>query len=123
MKELKRSAGDFERLCGYWEDNECNVPETAREYYEIYQKFQTGYMLMLTKWNIAYNEMFLADTAEDTVKKGIEAQDCIRRILSERKILENGCWQGWLSGEKKLNFEGLLEKTREKSAELAAMRA
>ena len=47
-----------------------------------------------------------------TIKSAQDAIGCLETILEERKVLEQGYWQGWHVGDKKMDIGDLLERTR-----------
>ena len=66
---------------------------------------------MLVKYRKALFERyhFCEDTASK-IAKTEQAVTALRNILSAFPVLENGRWQGWLNGEKKIHIKGKLNK-------------
>ncbi|MGI6279621.1 MAG: glycosyl hydrolase 115 family protein [Acutalibacteraceae bacterium] len=113
MPKLKESEKRFSELLLYFKALEAKIPKSAKNYFEIYQLNQTSYMLNLTKWRIAYNNMLLAGTAEEVERYMTEAVDYLKTIQEDNKVLERGYFEGWLAGEKKLNFTQQIINTKE----------
>ena len=110
LSELKRSAEDFCELYKYWESIDGEIPDDSRDYFNIYQKHQTYFMLMMTKRRIAIIERDASTAPQDKTDKTKECIYCLKEILRSSRVLEKGHWQNWLNGEKKMNIKGRLQK-------------
>jgi len=81
-------------------------PETL--YSRQFLRYPCLHMLELTRWVCAAYELRRGDpSARET---GMAA---LRRILTERKVLEQGQWENWHRGDTKVNIPRLLEITEE----------
>lgn len=103
MAELVRSEAEFAALDGYWASAEPAVPAERREYFAVYIRLQTRYLLYLERWILALarGDIPAAYTALET-------------ILTERKTAETGFWEGWYDGDGKMDVPALLEQTKRK---------
>ena len=46
------------------------------------------------------------------VRAGAHGATCIEAILEDRKVLEEGEWENWHRGDKKLDFPKMLKMTK-----------
>ena len=51
--------------------------------------------------------------------RGEFACSCLEQLLEERKVLEEGKWENWHRGDKKMNLTMRLEETHKRVLELA----
>lgn len=99
-----------------WEDLYSSVCETEETlgaenslYFRQFLKFPVFYMLHLTVWLL--NCIDLTRTGDETYR--IKACNALCEILEKRKILEQGTWQGWYAGDKKIGIADILAMTKE----------
>ena len=102
---LRDSAAEFEKLLEYWKRLAPEIPAGAKEYFAMYQQYQTEYMLLATRWAIAMLELLRQPDAAGVAKKEAEGNAIIEEILQKRKILEQGKWEGWFRGDTKIGID------------------
>ncbi|MBQ8357918.1 MAG: glycosyl hydrolase 115 family protein [Clostridia bacterium] len=111
---LIESAEKFEALCADWRKLRDELPENAREYFDIYYLLQAEHMLCMTRWICAYLPMHrVRSEGGDWKPMAQTAAEPLRRILELRKIAARGKWQGWYNGDKKIGVEALIRLTTE----------
>lgn len=95
--ELERS----EKLFSALYEKLCALPKNA--YLDQFLKYQTLHMLLLTRWCLGVIAL----------PAGKSAACCaLEQLLEARKVLEQGQWEHWHRGDKKINIPLLLEMTR-----------
>lgn len=113
LHSMKESVKKFRELYRKMEEMEGKLPENASSYFRKFLKYQTRHMQLLTEWGIACEA--LADESTDwheRKKQGEYGCKCLEQILEERKVLEEGQWEHWHRGDKKINIPAFLEMTR-----------
>ncbi len=116
---LSESAERFSRLLAKIDGSFDKIPVGMRTYYKQFVRFPTLYMLLLTEWCIACIDMKNEELPRhERRERGNAACRLIGRILEERKILEEGKWENWHRGDKKLDIRLLLELTKQASEEV-----
>ena len=106
---LQESLGKWEALYEQMCAAEQTLPETCLLYFRQFLKFETFYMLQLTRWLLACRTML--QTGSEAAKN--EALTALQTILDARRILEQGAWQGWHDGDKKIGIPDLMKLTEE----------
>ena len=110
---LTESARKFETLYHEAEDLEVHLSEECRRYFGQFLKYQIKHMLLLSQW--CAECLVLMDKArakEQRLASGADACACLEAILEERKVLEQGPWENWHRGDKKINISRLLTLTK-----------
>ena len=104
---LHRSLSAWETLYSRVYDAEGAVPEENLLYFRQFLKFETFYMLQMTRWLLHCIDMV------HTGKQSHKAEACaaLQEILTARKIVEKGYWNGWHEGDKKIGIYDLLAMT------------
>ncbi|MBQ8893836.1 MAG: glycosyl hydrolase 115 family protein [Clostridia bacterium] len=102
-RQLEESLGKWEALYQKMQAAEEQLPAESRLYFRQFLKFETFYMMQMTRWVLACS----AHQKE-------EATQALRSILQERKILEQGSWENWHRGDVKIGITKLLQITEEK---------
>lgn len=97
----------YERMC----TAESKLPEEAVLYFQQYLKFETLYMMELTRWLVNVHKMYFAKNKEDMTQAKDAALAALDHILQERKILEQGYWEGWHDGDCKIGIPTIRELT------------
>jgi len=106
---LQESLGAWEALYQRMCAAEQTLPEHCRQYFCQYLKYETFYMLRLSRWLLACIDM--VHTGKEMYREA--AITALREILQERTVLEQGHWQGWHTGDKKIGISQLLTLTKE----------
>lgn len=109
IPRLKESEKRFAQLLKEMDEAEAFMAPETVDYLSKFLKLQTSYMLQLTRWCLACHEYM---SNGQTIKSAQDAIGCLETILEERKVLEQGYWQGWHVGDKKMDIGDLLERTR-----------
>jgi hypothetical protein len=112
-------AADYEALLDYWKRVEPLIPDSAREYFGIYQLHQTEYMLLATRWLTDILEMLQAESAAAVAEKEEMCLGYVRQILSKRTVLEQGKWENWFRNDTKI---GINNRIRNRTKEYAQIR-
>lgn len=115
MEELDRSIAAFEELLAYFESLKEKIPASAQDYFELYQIFQTRYMLIVSRWCRTTYGMLHADTEEELRALEGAAVSYLETAKAEMQVLEKGKWKGWINGEKKINLPRRIAETRKLS--------
>jgi len=111
---LAESEEKFSTLLIKTESAEKQIPSDRQTYYRQFVKYPVIYMLSLTEWCIACIDMKNEKLSKDERKeRGRYACSCIERILTERMVLEEGKWENWHRGDKKLDIKLLLDLTEQ----------
>ena len=106
-KSLSRWAALREKATAYKK----TLHGQALGYFERFLGFEIIYMHELSRWLVAALDMTKAvgmaqrEACHQTACAALEA------ILRERGVLEEGGWENWHRGDKKIDILGLLEKT------------
>jgi len=110
---MKESAEKFKALYQKMEEVEKQLPKESMQYFRQFLKYQTLHMQLLTEWSIAC-EALTDDmlTWQERKKQGVYGYQCLKRLLEERKILEEGEWANWHRGDRKIELSMCLERTR-----------
>lgn len=95
----------YSRVC----DTESRIHPENLLYFRQFLKFPVFYMLHLTVWLIHCID--LTRTGDESYR--LRACNALCEILKERKILEQGSWQGWHAGDKKIGIADILAMTKE----------
>lgn len=117
VKVLQESLNKFEALYGRMQETEQTLPDSCRLYFSQFLKYETFYMMQMTRWVLYCREFMKTDDSAERDKAAGEAVQALTAILEERKILELGDWKGWHRGDKKVNVSGLLELTKQRYQE------
>lgn len=116
---LKESCERFSVLLNKARSLKEDIPRDRQAYYSQFVIYPILYMYLLTEWCIAGIDLKNAELAKDERRKrGRFAVSCIERILTERRILEEGEWKNWHRGDKKLDIRMLLELTEKAVGEV-----
>ena len=119
IQEMKESARRFEMLYQKMDLLEQKLPQESIPYFRKFLKHQTQHMQLITEWCVACTS--LKDetlSSEERKNAGEFACRCLEQLLQERKVLEEGKWENWHRGEKKMNLTMRLEETRERVLDL-----
>lgn len=84
----------------------CALPPNG--YLERFLKYQTGHMLLLTQWSLAVMDMLAGKSEAKAI-----ACEKLSGLLEDRRVLEEGSWQNWHRGDKKINIPLLLQMTKD----------
>ena len=85
----------------------------AQIYFRQFLKHQIYYLQKLYEWCMGCIELMNETLpAEVRVNAGKRAAVCIEEIIEDRKVLEEGVWENWHRGDKKLDFPKMLKMTR-----------
>lgn len=107
---LKSSLARWETLYAKLEETE--ISPRARLYFDQFLKFPTFYMRNLTRWVLAVMDMVTAKKNPAMESACRRAEEAMEAILVQRKILEQGPWENWHRGDRKIDIPRLLNKTR-----------
>ena len=118
IKELCQSVQKWEALYTKLEQFEERLADSGRRYFDKFLKFETLYMMQLTRWRIAVGDMMRSKSADERQNAFEKATESLASILSERKILETDNWSTWHDGERKIGVSDLLMLTKEKYSEI-----
>ena len=110
VKMLQSSLARWETL--YVKLKETEVSPQARLYFDQFFKFPTFYMRNLTRWLLALIDMVTAKKNPAMESACRRAEGALEAILEQRKILEQGFWEHWHRGERKIDITRLLHKTK-----------
>ena len=109
---LAESAEKFLALFSKAEALEKQISPNRLLYYRQFVRYPILYMGLLTEWCVGCIDLKNeALPKEARIQRGQFACSCMERILQERKILEEGKWENWHRGDKKLDMEGFLKWT------------
>lgn len=108
IPRLKESEKRFAGLLKKIEEAEALLPAESVDYLRKFLKLQTSYMLQLTRWCLYCYEYMNEGQTRESAREAIGS---LETILEERKVLEQGYWQGWHTGDKKMDIRDLLERT------------
>ena len=109
---LVESAERFSMLLKKVENGEKQISSHRLMYYKQFVKYPVLYMYLLTEWCIGCIDLKNVKLSkEERRQRGRFACSCMERILTERKVLEEGEWENWHRGDKKLDMEGFLKWT------------
>ena len=111
---VQNSLPKWEALYKRMQETEPALPAACRLYFCQYLKFQTFYMMQLTRWRLAVRTMMQTEDPTERDAAFEEASASLRSILEERKILELGEWKGWHDGDVKIGIPNLLKQTEER---------
>lgn len=89
------------------------LPESCRIYFGQFLKFETFYMMQLTRWLLSCRALMHAVDEETRAQAKSTAVGALTSILEERKILETGAWKDWHRGDKKIGITDLVKLTEE----------
>lgn len=91
---------------------EDEISADHQEYFRCFLKHQTFYMLQLTRWSMAFASLRynLTDNPQAMMEKAVS---CLDKIVEDRKVLEQGYWEGWHNGDRKIGILDMRKKTRE----------
>lgn len=104
---LQASLKKWEALYEKMQEAEKCIPDSCRVYFQQYLKFETLYMRNLTRWLLEC--IALVQTREETHRQN--AVEALQELLQKRKILEQGYFQTWHKGDKKIGIADLLIRT------------
>ena len=110
--ELRQSVQKWEALYAKLERFEERLTDDSRLYFDKFLKFETLYMMQLTRWRIAVGDMMRSESADERQDSFDKATGSLESILTERKILETGDWSTWHDGERKIGIVDLLLLTK-----------
>ena len=112
MEVLGKSEAKFAALYEKLQTIEGKISEEHRGYFRRFLKHQTFYMMQLTRWSMAFASLrygLITDpkAARDRAVSSLDA------IIGDRKVLEQGYWEGWHDGDRKIGIRYMREKTLE----------
>ena len=110
LRMLQSSLAKWEALLAKLE--ETGIAPENRLYFDQFLKFPTFYMGSMTRWLLAVIDMVTAkknSAMEDACRR---AEAALEAVLEQRKILEQGPWEFWHRGDRKIDVPRLLRKTR-----------
>jgi len=113
MQMLQESAEKLSVLYDQAEMLEMKLSADRLSYFRQFLKHQIGYMRDLNEWCAAC--IGLMDRERTTAVRcayGETACAALERILADRHVLEEGKWEHWHRGDKKINIPALLKATR-----------
>ena len=109
---LEASANRFDILYRKLEVLAPSLPREARGYLQRFLMYQTRHMYLLTRWAISCMGLTAQDTPAHKLQSyGTKACQYLQELLQARTVLEQGIWQHWHRGDKKINIPALLEAT------------
>lgn len=109
--ELNRSLNSYRALYGRLSAMSVRLPEKVRAYFEQYIKFETLLMMRFTEW-LLFSLEFMHTSDKAVCKSSFEAAvEALRSVLDARKVLEQGKWQNWHRGDKKIHISDMIEQT------------
>ena len=120
VKMLQNSLVRWESLYAKLEKTE--VSPQARLYFDQFFQFPTFYMRNLTRWLLALIDMVTAKSNPSMESACRRAEEALEAVLEQRKILEQGFWEHWHRGDRKIDVPKLLYKTRLYCDTLCALR-
>jgi len=97
---LEAAEERFAAVSAYFDAIAPMIPAEAREYFEIFQRLQARYMMLMARWGA---KIYAGDYAG--------AADALREMLAARTVAAQGEFAGWYAGEKKVNVQALLART------------
>jgi len=113
IEVLRRSIPAWETLRQKADACAATLPMRLREYFEKFLGFEISYMLHLTQWLVSSYDMVQENNAEKRTEYFENAKNALQSILEERKILEQGQWENWHRGDKKIGIANLMAITEE----------
>ncbi|MBQ8345073.1 MAG: glycosyl hydrolase 115 family protein [Clostridia bacterium] len=121
LQIMQDSAERFEALYHRATEAQAQIPKTAQTYFKQFFIYPARYMQKLTQWSIAAAKL-KRDTlpAQERKALGAFACSCLKTLIEERKVLEEGHWQNWHRGDKKVGLPVLLEMTKAACEEIQA---
>lgn len=99
----------YKKLC----EIESELSPQSAEYFRKFLKFETFYMMQLTRWLLAIKTILHSKIDAERADALPVALDALDRILEARKVLEQGDWEGWHNGEKKIGIADLITLTHD----------
>ena len=99
----------YKKLC----EIECGLSPQSAEYFRKFLKFETFYMMQLTRWLLAIKTILHSKIDAERADALPVALDALDRILEARKVLEQGDLEGWHNGEKKIGIQDLITLTHD----------
>lgn len=108
---LTDSLARWEVLNNRMQAAEPTLPEHCRLYFAQFLKFETFYMMQMTRWLFHARTMVQTEDAQGKTHAQNAAVDALCSILDARTILERGTWHGWHNGERKINIRELIKLT------------
>ena len=112
MEVLGKSEVKFVALYEKLQTIEEKISKEHQNYFRCFLKHQTFYMLQLTRWSMAFASLRygLSDDPKAARDKAVSSLDA---IVEDRKVLEQGYWEGWHNGDRKIGILEMREKTLE----------
>lgn len=110
---LHQSAEKFSLL---WEQTKTvrdGLPAEKQNYFRCFIEYPVVYMYRMTRF--AEAAISLADPTapkEEKQKQCLTMLEQLGKLLEERKVLEQGVWENWHRGEKKINIPELRDMTK-----------
>lgn len=87
---------------------EPSLSAKSQEYIRKFLKFETYYMMQLSKWVLEISTI-LYDRDDNKRKESLSrAVNILSDILETRKVLEQGHWAGWHNGDRKIGIADLI---------------
>lgn len=106
---MERFHALYKKMCAL----EAELSPESREYFCKFLKFETYYMAQISRWVLAIRSV-LHDKDDAVRRQSLEAGlDILADILEKRKVLEQGKWEGWHDGDKKIGIRDLITLTKD----------
>lgn len=99
----------YEKMCRV----EAQLCPESTAYFRKFLKFETFYMMQLTIWLLNIKTILHSTTESERVQALPVALEALERILEARKVLEQGKWEGWHNGDKKIGIPDLITLTHD----------
>lgn len=112
MEVLGNSEVKFAALYEKLQTIEEKISGFHRDYFRCFLKHQTFYMLQLTRWSMAFASLRYG-LSDDPMAARDKAVSSLDAIVEDRKVLEQGYWEGWHNGDRKIGIQEMREKTLE----------
>lgn len=110
---IRQSLPKWEALYAAAEQTEKALSGQKREYFCQFFKYPALHMLQMTCWYLACRTLIEArGKALDQAYR--DADGALQVILEQRTVLEQGKWEKWHRGERKIGVAQLVQLTREK---------
>ena len=114
---LEQSEKKFAAVLDRMTATERHLTPEALDYFRRFMKFPALYMMRLTRFTLSVWEMMNTHDEHEMRAAHDRGVAAMRSILEERKILEQGAFEGWHRGDSKIGIKKLLddmEKTYER---------
>ena len=119
---LEQSEKKFAAVLDRMTATERHLTPEALEYFRKFMKFPALYMMRLTRFTLSVWEMMNTLDEHEMRAAHDRGVASMKSILEERKILEQGAFDGWHRGDSKIGIQKLLDNMEKTYARLSAKR-